>query len=96
MTDQFSIENMKAELARALNKADEDAKTIAELRSCPKTIWCAANKVSSLYFECKDDANRYAGSFGATVNIRVFDIDVITNNKPNKIDFPILLQDEAE
>jgi len=38
MIDNFSIENMKAELARASNKADEDAETIQslkdELESC--------------------------------------------------------------
>ena len=31
MISEFSIENMKAELARAGNKADEDAKTISDL-----------------------------------------------------------------
>ena len=30
MIDQFHIENMKEELARALNKANEDAKLIAD------------------------------------------------------------------
>jgi len=76
MIDQFSIENMKAELARASNKADEDAKTIAELIDFaqqvldiknPKDVIKARNKASLL----------------------------LTNNKP-KIDFPLLLQDEAE
>ena len=33
MISPFSIENMKEELARALNKAAEDAKTIQSLRN---------------------------------------------------------------
>ena len=64
--------------AEADKELEAKEKLIIELENCPRTIWGAANKVSCVYFECEDDANRYAGSFGATVNINVFPVDVIT------------------
>jgi len=81
MTDQFSIENMKAELARALNKADEDAKTIAELQAA---IQYATDYLSG-------ELNSIGHGSKAHMEL----LSVLTNNKSN-IDFPILLQKEAE
>lgn len=71
MTDQFSIENMKEELARASIKADEDAKTIAEL------VQALTNAAAVIH----------ANGYSTTI------IDELLTN--NKIDHPLLLQDEA-
>jgi len=67
MTDQFSIENMKAELARALNKADEDAKTIADL----------TNGITN--FIDKHEGVMLLVSLEMLDDLRL----LLTNNKPN-------------
>lgn len=101
MTDQFSIENMKAELARALNKADEDAKTIADLNERMSTI---IESVEHLNYTLKSqpDLVDYV-NFDANQRNLVGIKKVVgqlykylLTNKPNKIDFPLLLQDEAK
>lgn len=91
MISPFSIENMKEELARALNKADEDAKTIAELRQKIPEILEGMNQTeieSSIgWWETSTGAEFGETKLNAIMNL-------LTNNKPD-MDFPLLLQDEA-
>ncbi len=46
----------------------------------PLIIYLAANKVSSQYFEDREDAERYAGSAGASAGIQVIDVLVLPSN----------------
>ncbi len=44
-------------------------------------IYVAANKTSTMYFESKDDAEKYAGSYGAAAGIQVFEAFVMPSSK---------------
>jgi len=107
MTDQFSIENMKAELARASNKADEDAKTINELKRkydelSDYTNQIKADAVENARLSIVLHSPPRAGTFldGADWAFndmsRQLEDRVSELKNPNNIDFPISLQDEAE
>jgi hypothetical protein len=81
MISPFSIENMKEELARALNQIEAKDKEITDLkRACgiyTQILATLPARWEKKYTLLADEAYKLT-------------------NKPNKIDFPILLQDEAE
>lgn len=66
-------------LERGVKELEAKDKEIAELKAVPKTIYCAGNKTSSLYFEDKAQAEAFAATGGATAGIEVWSISVLTN-----------------
>jgi hypothetical protein len=59
----------------SLARINELEKQLAEIM--PDKIWCAANKVLSMYFYTEEDAKIYASSFGAACFMEVFAVDVL-------------------
>ena len=63
------------EPCRCAERSDSD---VERLVSVPYfEIWCAGNKTSSMYFESEDDAKSWQSSFGASVGISVWPIQVM-------------------
>ena len=46
-------------------------------RTAPKTAYMAHNRTSTVFFESREDAEKYAGQGGATLGIEVTEITII-------------------
>lgn len=97
--NEFSIENMKDELATAKNKICEDAKTIADWERKYNELSDYTNQIKA--DGIKEAIQNTPTSYDTGTALQKCEdlyeyARKLTNNKPNKIDHPILLQDEAE
>ena len=60
-----------------------------------KTIWCAGNRVSSMYFEDRDDADKYAGSCGPCAGVEVWPVSYVLSSKVDKSDSVVVQNDNG-